>query len=129
MTSWEQVSAEDRQMLISLVQLLLNVVQQLGDSVVPDQNAGVLPTPGEVALRLHEMGNRLFSTMNPDEQDLRQIITTLRTALTVGWDMYDRLQAERTTVQQHMERLRRSIEEFEADLNALQAGRELEQNS
>ncbi len=116
-------------MLTSLVQLLLNAVQQLESSAVQDQNTGLLTTPGEVALRLHEMGNRLFSAVNSDERDLRQIITTLRTALTVCWDMYDRLQAERTTVQQHMERLQRSIEEFEADLNVLQAGGQLKQNS
>jgi hypothetical protein len=37
--------------------------------------------------------------------------------------MHDAVQATRTTVEQHMEKLRLTIDDFEADLRELQQGR------
>lgn len=81
------------------------------------------PSPLEVALKLNEIASALFDQLAGDERDLRQVISTLRTAHAVAWDMHDAVQATRTTVEQHMEKLRATIDEFEADLKELQQGR------
>jgi hypothetical protein len=81
------------------------------------------PAPLEVALKLNEIASALFEQLAGDERDLRQVISTLRTAHAVAWDMHDAVQATRTTVEQHMEKLRRTIDDFEADLKELQQGR------
>jgi hypothetical protein len=81
------------------------------------------PTPLEVALKLNEIASALFDQLAGDERDLRQVIATLRTAHAVAWDMHDAVQATRTTVEQHMEKLRATIDDFEADLKELQRGR------
>ncbi|TAK24580.1 MAG: hypothetical protein EPO26_05000 [Chloroflexota bacterium] len=78
------------------------------------------PPPLDVALKAHEVSRALFASLAGDEGDLRQIITTLRTAHAVAWDMYDAGQAERATVAAFMTRLRETIEDFERDLGALQ---------
>lgn len=88
-----------------------------------------LPKPGEIAWQLYDAAGRLTAASESDEKDLRQVITTLRTALTVAWDMYDLPQSERTTVYQHIERLRTTIQGFEADLGDLQAAHLLEPRS
>ena len=92
-------------------------------------NEPALTAPGEMAWRLYDAAGRLSAAAVSDEKDLRQMITTLRTALTVAWDMYDRPQSERTTVQQHIERLRTTIQEFETDLGALQSAHSPEPSS
>ena len=89
----------------------------------PDQPGEQPPTPAQLAFRLYEVANRLWAQAASDEQDLRQVITTLRTALAVCWDSYSLKEAERTTVIQLMGRLREQIEDFEHDLSELQAER------
>jgi ABC-type transporter Mla subunit MlaD len=79
------------------------------------------PAPLEVALKLNEIASALFDQLAGEERDLRQIISTLRTAHAVAWDMHDAVQATRTTVEQHMEQLRATIDDFEADLKELQS--------
>ena len=81
------------------------------------------PSPLDVALKLNEIASSLFDQLAGDERDLRQVIATLRTAHAVAWDMHDAVQATQTTVEQHMEKLRATIDDFEADLKALQKGR------
>jgi hypothetical protein len=81
------------------------------------------PTPLEIALKLNEIASALFDQLAGDERDLRQVISTLRTAHAVAWDMHDAVQATRTTVEQHMAKLRATIDDFEADLKELQRGR------
>jgi hypothetical protein len=81
------------------------------------------PAPLEVALKLNEIASALFDQLAGDERDLRQVISTLRTAHAVAWDMHDAVQATQTTVEQHMEKLRATIDDFEADLKELQKGR------
>jgi hypothetical protein len=81
------------------------------------------PAPLEVALKLNEIASALFDQVAGDERDLRQVISTLRTAHAVAWDMHDAVQATQTTVEQHMEKLRATIDDFEADLKELQKGR------
>jgi hypothetical protein len=81
------------------------------------------PAPLEVALKLNEIASMLFDQLAGEERDLRQVISTLRTAHAVAWDMHDAVQATRTTVEQHMEKLRATIDDFEADLRELQQSR------
>ena len=78
---------------------------------------------GIYALKLNELAQGIFDQLAPDERDLRQVITTLRTAHAVAWDMYDAVQAARTTVEQYMSDLRQKIQSFEQDLDELQRGR------
>ncbi len=80
--------------------------------------------PARLAFRLFETASSVFDSVAPDEQDLRQVITTLRTALAVCWDLYSIKEAERTTVAQHMTGLRERIEEFERELGEIQAERD-----
>lgn len=81
------------------------------------------PAPLEVALKLNEIASALFEQLAADERDLRQVISTLRTAHAVAWDMHDAVQATRTTVEQHMQQLRETIDSFETDLKELQDSR------
>ncbi len=106
--------------------LLRELQLQLSLVLDPDasQVAREAMPPARLAFRLFEVANSVFDSVAPDEQDLRQVITTLRTALAVCWDLYSIKEAERTTVAQHMTSLRERIEEFERELGEIQAGRE-----
>jgi len=77
------------------------------------------PAPAELALQMHEVAGEILSRAAGDEQSLRQIIGTLRTALAVCWDLYSVRESERTTVSEHMRNLRGRIEDFEQELRAL----------
>ncbi len=83
---------------------------------------GVALTPVELALRLGQASGQLLGAISAEQADLRQVIATLRTALALCWDMYSADETGRVSVGQHMERLRASIVEFEADLRQLQDG-------
>ena len=85
-----------------------------------DTTSAARPTPLEVAMKLSEIANRIFEQLAPDERDLRQVISTLRTGHAVAWDMYDAVQATRVTVEQYMRELRETIDSFENDLSELQ---------
>ena len=74
------------------------------------------PSPADLALQMHEVATELLSQVAGDEQDLRQIIGTLRTALAVCWDLYSVRESERVTVSEHMYNLRNRIEDFERQL-------------
>lgn len=80
-------------------------------------------TPAEVAMRLSELANRLFAQLQGDERDVRQVISTLRTAHAVAWDFYDAVQATRVSVDEYMRALRQNIDSFENDLGELQRAR------
>lgn len=108
-SAWEDVSAENREYLHRVAGTILQSLEG-----VPG------PAPNEVAMQLLEAGNRLFIGSADDERDLRQIISTLRTAMAVCWDMYSAIDAPRVTVEQHMDNLKESIAEFERDLQTLQ---------
>jgi hypothetical protein len=79
--------------------------------------------PAELAMRLSELANRLFEQLSPDERDVRQVISTLRTAHAVAWDFYDAVQATRVSVDEYMRALRQNIDSFEDDLSELQKAR------
>lgn len=79
------------------------------------------PSPAELALDLGATATALFTLLAPEERDLREIVTTLRTALALCWDMYSYQEAGKVSVQSHMDRLRREIEGFEAELGQMQA--------
>ena len=78
------------------------------------------PPPAELALRMHETAGSLLGQVAADEQGLRQIITTLRTAFAVSWDLYSFRKSERVTVAEHIQQLRDRIEEFERELVEIQ---------
>lgn len=77
------------------------------------------PAPAELAFQMHEAAGELLTRVAGDEQDLRQIIGTLRTALAVCWDLYSVRESERVTVSEHMHNLKGRIEDFERELRAL----------
>lgn len=81
------------------------------------------PTPLAMALLFQEVATRLFSQLAGDERDIRQVISTLRTAHAVAWDTVDAVSATRMTVEQFMLLLRTQIDAFENDLKELQQGR------
>jgi hypothetical protein len=120
---------EDLEVLTDVAEALSELVRQVRNERAESASKTGLTTPGEMAWRLYDAAGRLTSASGSDEKDLRQMITTLRTALTVAWDMYDLPQSERTTVHQHIERLRTTIQDFEADLGALQSDRASEPGS
>ena len=111
---WPDVDAATWTELVALRELVASAL---------DTAAAARPSPLEVALKLSEVANRLFAQLAPEERDLRQIISTLRTGHALAWDMYDAVEATRTTVEEHMRDLRQRIDEFEADLKELQRGR------
>ena len=129
-TGWDEVdpelAADLRRLhrLVSLARAQLPAEAAAAESVAgAATDAETPPTPAQLAFRLYEVANRLWVQAASEEQDLRQVITTLRTALAVCWDLYGLREAERTTVAQLMKQLRERIEDFERDLGALQAER------
>jgi hypothetical protein len=115
---WREVDEETLRLLREL-QLQLSLVLDPSAS----QAAREAMPPARLAFRLFETANSVFESVAADEQDLRQVITTLRTALAVCWDLYSIKEAERTTVAQLMTGLRERIEEFERELGEIQAER------
>jgi|SRR5579884_2598208 len=87
------------------------------------EDGGDAPTPLEVAMKMSELANRLFEHLTGEERDIRQVISTLRTAHAVAWDFYDAVQATRVSVDEYMRALRRNIDSFENDLHELQKSR------
>src|SRR5437764_1073713 len=90
-----------------------------------DTLCGSVPTqsPLEVAMKMSELANRLFEHLTGEERDIRQVISTLRTAHAVAWDFYDAVQATRVSVDEYMRALRQNIDSFENDLHELQKSR------
>jgi hypothetical protein len=69
---------------------------------------------------MHEVASSVLALVAADEQDLRQVISTLRTALAVCWDLYSVPESERVTVAEHMRNLKIRIEDFEGELLEVQ---------
>lgn len=111
--SWSEIDEATRADVVRLHGMLASVFSESAEA----------RGPIDTALRLNELANRLFEQVAGDERDLRQVISTLRTAHAVAWDMHDAVQASRTTVEQHMRQLRETIDSFESDLRQLQVER------
>jgi hypothetical protein len=107
-TSWELVAADDRAELTRLAAAI--------DGLAADPKSW---TPEDIALMMSGLSARILASVAGNERDLRDMIAALRTCLAVTWDMYDKIQADRTTVSQHIENLRDQIQGHEADLTAL----------
>ncbi|HEV8637602.1 MAG TPA: hypothetical protein VG370_25570 [Chloroflexota bacterium] len=105
--TWDAVPVEEREALRQLA----GVIDALGT----DKRY----TPEELALQMSGLATRILDAVAGDERDLREMIQALRTCLAVSWDMYDKVQADRTTVSEHIENLREQIQALEADLTAL----------
>ena len=126
-TEWGEVDPATMALLAALVADLTATVRALapssagaeGDDPTP---VGTVLQPAALALRLGECASQLFNAVAGAESDLRQVIATMRTALALCWDLYSADETGRVTVRQHMERLRTSIVDLEADLAALQEG-------
>ena len=107
-TSWELVDAADRAELTRLAAAI--------DALAADPRSS---TPEDIALMMSGLSARILASVAGNERDLRDMISALRTCLAVTWDMYDKIQADQTTVSQHIENLRDQIQGHEADLTAL----------
>ena len=107
-TSWDLVDADDRDELSRLARAI--------DALAADPRSS---TPEDLALMMSGLSARILASVAGDERDLRDMILALRTCLAVTWDMYDKIQSDRTTVTQHIENLRDQIQGHEADLTAL----------
>lgn len=94
-------------------------LQIQGEVVEGPTIPAVAPAPADLALQMHEVAGEILSSVAADEQDLRQIIGTLRTAFAVSWDLYSYTESERVTVAEHMRNLRARIDDFERELLAL----------
>ena len=89
------------------------------DDVLAGEGSRAL-APAELALELHGAAAELFELLAPEEHDLRQMITTLRTGFALCWDMYSYDETGRVSVQAHMDRLKAQIVELEAELRQVQ---------
>jgi hypothetical protein len=129
--SWGDVG---RQVFVDLSRIHLAIGLVLSDlgHLFPDLSAagdlggttaGSTPGPAELALTMHEIAGQILGLCARDEQDLRQIISTLRTGLAVCWDLYSVRESERVTVAEHMRNLRVRIEDFERELVALRGSK------
>ena len=107
-TDWNAVPAEERQALRELARSI--------DALPSEDNPY---SPEDMALQMSGISSRILAAIAGDERDLRDMIHNLRVCLAVTWDMYDAVQADRTTVTQHLENLRETIQGLEADLTAL----------
>lgn|GEM_PF-2510045 len=122
-SDWQQIQPEIVQDLTRLQQVISAALLELdrlgvGSADRTGQAESVLP-PAELALQMHEVAGAILAHVAGDEQDLRQVITTLRTALAVSWDLYSVRESERVTVAEHMRQLRARIEDFERELLAI----------
>ncbi len=125
-SNWRDVGREAHPALARLnlaIGLALSEIEQAYPDVKEaapfSAPSGWAPTPAELALQMHEVAGEILSRVAGDEQNLRQIIGTLRTALAVCWDLYSVRESERTTVSEHMQNLKGRIEDFEQELRAL----------
>ena len=107
-TDWNEVPAEERDALRRIARWI--------DAVADDPKAA---TPEDLALEMSNVSQRILAAIAGEERDLRDMIHSLRVCLAVTWDMYDAIQADQTTVTQHLDNLKEQIQGLEADLTAL----------
>jgi len=119
--AYYRLPAQGWQSVWPVLEPRLRELRERLDAVLDDRqrDAGA-PTPAELALELGGAVTALFEQLAPEERDLRDVVTTLRTALALCWDMYSYQEAGRVTVRAHMERLQSDIEGFEARLEQVQ---------
>jgi hypothetical protein len=124
---WRDVG-EDGYRTLSRIQLAIGLAlaeiegqrKARGEAPIVGEAAATTPLPpAELALLMHEVAGQILAEVASDEQDLRQIITTLRTAFTVSWDLYSFTESERVTVAEHMRNLKMRIEDFERELETI----------
>jgi glutamine synthetase type III len=104
---WDAVPSQERQALAELARTI--------DSLASDHRY----TPEDLALQMSGIASRILDAVAGEERDLREMIQALRTCLAVSWDMYDKVQADRTTVSEHIDNLKEQIQSLEAELTAL----------
>ena len=107
-TDWNVVPGEEREALRTLARTI--------DRLADDPKAA---SPEDLALQMSGISSRILASIAGEERDLREMIHALRTCMAVTWDMYDAIQADRTTVTEHMDNLKEQIQGLEADLTAL----------
>lgn len=107
-TDWNAVPGEERAALRALAGTI--------DALASDPTAA---SPEDLALQMSGISQRILASIAGEERDLREMIQSLRVCLAVTWDMYDAIQADQTSVTQHMDNLKEQIQGLEADLTAL----------
>lgn len=107
-TDWNEVPDQERHALRQLARTI--------DALAADPKAA---SPEDLALEMSNVSQRILASIAGEERDLREMIHSLRVCLAVTWDMYDAIQADQTTVTQHMDNLKEQIQGLEADLTAL----------
>ena len=107
-TDWNEVPTEERDALRSLARTI--------DALAGDPKAS---SPEDLALQMSGISSRILASIAGEERDLREMIQSLRVCLAVTWDMYDAIQADQTSVTQHIDNLKEQIQTLEADLTAL----------
>ena len=107
-TTWTAVSSEEKEALVRTARLI--------DALLVDPKA---ISPEDLAMMMAGISARILAEVAGEERDLRDMIHALRTTLATTWDMYDAIQSDKTSVTQHIERLRDQIQELEADLTTL----------
>lgn len=98
----------------------LSLLQEEIESVLATTHTNFTPSPATLALHLGTAARDLWDALAPEERDLREIITTLRTALAASLDLCPESQRERMPVSELLQRFRQEIESFEHDLRELQ---------
>ena len=124
---WRDVGPEGYRALLGLQSAIGLALTQLEQelqargqlSSAPEAAAPTPLAPADLALQMHEVAGQLLAEVAADEQDLRQVIGTLRTAFTVSWDLYSFTESERVTVADHMTNLKARIEDFERELHTI----------
>lgn len=120
---WAEIDAEAASGLRQLAGRILQATNRLpGEAIAADVAVEAVVSPMQLAFLLFQSANDLWTAVAPEDHDLRQVISTLRTALAVCWDTYNPIEAETATVTDFMGRLRDQIEEFERDLLTFDAG-------
>ncbi len=113
--SWEDVDpAVVGEIRLLADHLAITLAGAFGPSV--QHSPGTPVGPVQAALKMYELANRMWHEAAGPDRELRQMITTLRTALAVCWDLYSANDAERVTVAKMMAALRDRIEELESEL-------------
>jgi hypothetical protein len=117
-TDWNEVPSEERDALRTLARVI--------DALADDPKAA---SPEDLALQMSGISGRILASIAGEERDIREMIHSLRVCLAVTWDMYDAIQADQTSVTQHIDNLKEQIQTLEADLTALRLEGDLPEHS
>ena len=99
---------------------LSSLQEQLSELLAGDARARE-SSPSLFALQLALLSRLIFDTLAPEERDVREVISTLRTALAACLDLCPETLRSQSTVAELMAQMRSAIDSFESDLVTLQS--------